>query len=741
MEKRKILIVGGGSSGWLTASILQKSLNQNGNLCEISVIDPSSIGRIGVGESTVPSLLYVLSNLGINEFDFMQKCDGAYKHGILFDNWRSEKNSPNQYFHAFEAPIDKFVNSRFQSHLIDESVDFDISKRWFYSYSNKHHEIPYDEYVNFQKSLALNYFAPKSIDQPDYHQGGITYAYQIDASKFADYLRDLSCSRGVNLVQKAVKQAALDSAGNIERIILEDDSELTADLYIDCTGFRALLIGETLNSDFHSFEDYLLCNRALALQTPLNGPGPRPYTTAYAEAAGWIWDIDLSTRRGSGYVYSSNHTTEEEAERTLCKYLNIDPGGHEFNRISFRTGFRPKSWNRNCVAIGLSSGFIEPLESTGIYLIEEFARLLAELLEPGFDIEAAARKFNSELSTHYHDLRDFIVLHYCLTDRSDTSFWREVATRKRIPKELQDKIEQWKGRFTARFDFGSNGLFGKPNYDSILYGMGFLQNSSSATNPLRETDFTRTLSKITSQELVGRLDKHKSILDKINQPYADGKLSAEPGLVFYSEFKRNLYPAFSESIRTQELALEDSCGKQKYSGLLGEYKAGLHDIYLGSISADPMFERIRIGAEEMVLPKPGNKLINPSNHAFKELGGLFNSLLAGFYQVTSSTIYSLNSEPVKRSQLLKFGKNLAIINICQSPVLIEMPFTVKSVTGSDAQTVDVITGKTLLLAVPNRYSFLTLALRPGDLIFSSSSKFEFSLNGTNQNSFILLLVF
>jgi len=484
MRSRKVLIVGGGSSGWMAAAYLEATLRDHPRAkVEITLVESPDVPRIGVGEATVPSINHVLNVIGINPAEFMRAVDGTFKQSIKHVNWLHKENSA--YHHPFARDVNPPVDRT--------GIDWLMSDR----------SIPFIETVSPQPKLCDMGLAPVMLGPWDFGPP-LAYAFHLNAQKFAEFLRGIATQRGVTHVLDNVTDVELRESGHIAAIHTKAGLRLEADLFIDCTGFAALLIEKALKVGWTDFSPWLLCNRAIVMRVPheLYYPGQvRPYTTATALSAGWAWETVLTSGRAIGYVHSSDHISPDDAERELrnyegphCKDLDVRP-------VPFRVGMREKAWVKNCLAMGLSGGFVEPLESTGLYL----SYLLAILLQEHFpwrdeDMETMAFRTNRIMATRYYEVLDFINLHYCLTKRTDSEFWREVQRPERIVPRLKAKLDFWRLKPPSGVDFidqfmpgmsgaamdpgdfagdhrplvDTGGLWNQHSYECILYGMDFM---------------------------------------------------------------------------------------------------------------------------------------------------------------------------------------------------------------------------------------------------------------------------
>ncbi len=435
---KKILIVGGGSAGWMSAAYLNGALNQRGEkpTVEITLLESPNIPRISVGEATIPSILHVLEVIGLDEIEFMKATDATFKQSIKYPNWH--KNDGSFYHHPF---------SRYRTGPIDNSA-----RNWLAS----QRDIPFMETVSAQPIICEMGLAPKMLTAWDMG-APLSYAYHMNAQKFADYLRDFSTQRGVKHILDDYVDAQLAEDGSIASISTKEGLTLEADIYVDCTGFRARLIGEVMGVGYEDCSRFLLADHATVMHIDYNKffPGQvRPYTTATALSAGWAWDIPMRNRRSVGYVHASAFISEEQAEKELRAYEGPHAEDLPTKRIPFRVGKRHKAWEKNCIAIGLAGGFIEPLESTGLYLCDLAAVMLAEHFpHAGADMDALSFRFNRILANRFYEILDFINMHYCLSRRTDTPFWCEVQKPEHITDRLRAKFEFWRSKLPSAIDF------------------------------------------------------------------------------------------------------------------------------------------------------------------------------------------------------------------------------------------------------------------------------------------------
>lgn len=511
-EIKNIIIVGGGTAGWLTASHLAKKFNAaEDGAVKITLVESANIPTIGVGEGTVPSLLNSLRYFGISETDIIRNCEATFKQGIKFVNWMKPSTTrPNYYHHVFDYRT---------------ANDFDPTPYWLLGAFG---DCSYVDVMGFQGRACDKGLGPKAMTNIEF-AGLNGYAYHMDAAKFSELLATNATEKlGVTRVFAKIESVNFEEDGSIKAIVTDEAGEMKADFFVDCTGFSSLLLGEAMGVKFIPKDDVLFVDNALAIQVPYqDSQQPIPsYTISTAMDSGWIWDIGLAQRRGTGYVYSSKYSNHSDAEEVYRKYLRQSVGklADELpcRRIPMKIGYREKAWVKNCVAIGLSQGFVEPLEATGLLMFDDIARMLAEQLPPTKDtLEIVAKRFNQRVKHQWDKVIEFIKLHYYLSDRDDSAFWTDNRLAETVPEALLENLSIWKERPPSEYDFVSKQeVFYKANYMYVLYGMGFNTDMSAIKGQFLEKNYAlHEFNEMTERAkfALNTLPSHRDLIEKINR--------------------------------------------------------------------------------------------------------------------------------------------------------------------------------------------------------------------------------
>ncbi|WP_348983717.1 tryptophan halogenase family protein [Microbulbifer sp. CAU 1566] len=446
---KKLVILGGGTAGWMTAALVARSMRET---VDITLVESDQIGTVGVGEATIPPIQNFNRALGIDEQEFLKATRGTIKLGIQFENWSRPGSS---YMHAFGNIGKNFPFCDFHHYWLRARANGDTSSLWDYS-------------LNYQAAIN-NRFAPLA-NIPNTNLPGIAYAYHFDAGLYAQYLRTFCEQRGVQRIEgKVCDVRQNESNGDLESLLLENGQTVKGDLFVDCSGFVGLLIDKVLCSEYERWDKWLPCDRAMAVPSK-SAEQLVPYTRSIAHSAGWQWQIPLQHRTGNGMVYSSAHWSDEQARNALLANL---PGEAlaEARIIPFKTGHRREQWKNNVVSLGLASGFLEPLESTSIHLVQSAAsRLIKCFPHRGIRPEEVA-EFNRQSRIEMERIRDFIILHYKANQRRDSDFWRDCEEMA-VPDTLNEKIELF--RSTGKVFRDYDDLFTEVAWQQVLIGQGVL---------------------------------------------------------------------------------------------------------------------------------------------------------------------------------------------------------------------------------------------------------------------------
>jgi tryptophan halogenase len=482
---KKVVIVGGGTSGWMTAAMLAKIFKQT---LAIHLVESEDIGTVGVGEATIPPLKLFNNALGINEADFIKATQASIKLGIEFENWGQQSE---RYMHAFG------------------NIGKDLSLTPFHHFwlkSQQTQKIDFWQFSTNYQAAKLNKFAPLE-SLANNQMAGITHAYHFDAHLYAQLLRQYSQQGGVTRHEGKIVSTSLEPNGNISAVELSDGQKISGDLFIDCSGFAALLIGQALHVDYENWQHWLPCDSAYAVPCAKSG-ALKPYTQSIAHTAGWQWRIPLQHRTGNGVVYSSKFMSDENAKELLLKNLDGEPLA-EPRKINFTTGRRVKQWHKNCVA----SGFLEPLESTSIHLVQSaITRLIKCFPHQGIK-DVQLTEFNRQSKTEFEQVRDFIILHYHLNQKNDdTGMWK-YCREMSIPETLQRKIDLFNVSGTVFRE--QDELFTEAAWVQVMLGQGIIpEDHHPLANGISATDLNDFLGNMHSiiSATVSRLPSHEQYL-------------------------------------------------------------------------------------------------------------------------------------------------------------------------------------------------------------------------------------
>ncbi len=508
MAVRRIVIMGGGTAGWLTAGILAARFPERGESgIDITLVESPGRAPIGVGEGTWPTLRTTLREMGVSETDFIRECEVSFKQGSQFIGWC--RGGDESYLHPFMPPA---------------GWEGEALPPYWLEAAN---ERSFAESVCPQTSPCLAGLAPKQITTPEY-AGLVNYAYHINAGKLSDFLRR-HCTEKLHVSHLLEEIVRIDSeeSGEIRALCTATGATIEADLYVDCSGLSARIIGQHFGVPLLEQNRVLFVDRAWVTQAthPQPDAAIASATLATAQNAGWIWDIGLPSRRGIGHAYSAAYVTDDIALEQLQQYLrerNLFTDELAFRKLTFVPGYRREFWVRNCVAVGLSAGFLEPLEASAIVMVELAAQMLANLLpRRRASMNYTAKLFNETFAYRWRRVIDFLKLHYVLSNRTDSDFWRDNRSAWSIPAELADRIEFWRSQCPWHDDFQSrNEVFSAASYQYVLYGMGFATATPSWTLSERGRASAREQfeqARLQAVELMAALPTNRDLLERINR--------------------------------------------------------------------------------------------------------------------------------------------------------------------------------------------------------------------------------
>lgn len=502
----RIVVLGGGSAGWLTAATLAAELGGDApGALQVTLIESPEVPVIGVGEGTWPTMRATLQRIGLSEADLVRECDAAFKQGSCFDGWL-HGGTGDRYYHPFTLP-----------HGFGE---IDLAGAW----CQRGGEQPFAEFVGPQPHVCEACLAPKLTTTPEF-AGVMNYGYHFDAVKLGHLLRRHATTvLGVRHVVDHFIAVRSHENGDIAALQTREQGEVEGDLFIDCSGMASLLLGQHYGVALRSLKGVLFNDRALAVQVPHAQPQAplASATLATAQPQGWAWDIGLPTRRGVGLVYASSHTDDAAAEAALLAHLRRsgapEAERHAPRRIRFEPGHRRHFWHRNCVAVGQAAGFIEPLEASALALVELSAAMIRdEMPATRADMDLVARRFNEAFAYRWSRIIDFLKLHYVLSRRDDADYWRDHRRTDTLPDSLRELLQLWAHRAPSRNDFHRiEEVFPAASWQYVLYGMEY----RPAARPLRADRLAaaqagiQDLTTIT-RRLLGALPRHRDLIQHI----------------------------------------------------------------------------------------------------------------------------------------------------------------------------------------------------------------------------------
>lgn len=506
----KIVIVGGGSAGWLTAGIIaSQHCSNDPNGLSVTLIESSDIPTIGVGEGTWPTMRETLASIGISELEFINCCDATFKQGSQFVNWAREKHN---YYHPFVVP-----KGFGQTNL---ALNWQANTQ----------QASFAHTVSFQPHLCDANKAPKQIQTPEY-AAVANYGYHLNAGKFAALLKQHCINKlGVKHIDDKVCAVKGDITAPIQSVVTEKHGELTADLYIDCSGQHALLIEKHYQVPLNKLDHILFNDSAIAVQVPYASEQQEiaSHTLATAHDSGWTWDIGLQNRRGVGNVYSSRFSSELEAEKQLTQYLSRSLSDYEisdltYRHIKFTPGFRTQFWHQNCVAVGMAAGFIEPLEASALALIELSAKMIAKELPANHAVmPIVAKRFNARFEYRWQRIIDFLKLHYVLSER-DSDYWQAHKEQSSIPDSLTELLTLWQYQEPTYNDLVQiEEVFPAASYQYVLYGMGFNTQKRLTQRQVDNLDYSESLfyeNQQMTQKMLSGLPSNRQLLNQLQAKY------------------------------------------------------------------------------------------------------------------------------------------------------------------------------------------------------------------------------
>ncbi len=481
---QNVVVVGGGTAGWTAAASIARLIGANLN---VVLVESDAIGTVGVGEATIPPFRTMHRLLKIDEAEFLSKVQGTFKLAIQFENWR---NVGHDYVHSFGFTGQSCWAAGFQAFWL-KAQSLGFAK----------------DYGNYAPELMAAKAGRFGLLQQD----ALSYAYHIDATAYAGLLREQAEQDGVTRVEGKIVDVHQDESGDVSEVVLESGQVVKGDLFIDCSGFVSLLLDKALGTEFEDWTHWLPCDRAIAVQTESVGE-PIPYTRSIARESGWQWRIPLQTRVGNGLVYCSDYLGDDEARDTLLANLDGEVIT-EPRLLRFRTGQRVKQWNRNCIGLGLAAGFLEPLESTSIHLIQRGVLRLLQMFPYSGITESDREEFNRQMDAEFRYVRDFIILHYHVTERTDTEFWQQCRNMS-IPESLTHRIELFKQ--AGRVFKVPTELFGENSWIQVMLGQGLMpEQYHPLVNMMDDQELEQFLTGIHGNvgRMVSQLPPHQKFID------------------------------------------------------------------------------------------------------------------------------------------------------------------------------------------------------------------------------------
>lgn len=500
---KHVVILGGGTAGWISAGLIASKLMPANQKTSVTLIESKNIAAIGVGEGTWPTMRSTLKKIGISETDLITECDATFKQASKFVDWVNGFEN-DYYYHPFNS-TKGYPHINLAPYWQSENVSQN-------SFSNA---------VSCQQALCEKGLAPKYLTTAEYKDIA-NYGYHIDAAKFSTLLKKHCVSKlAIQHIEDDVVGVNKNAQGAIHSLTTKENGQISGDLFIDCSGFSSTLLGKAMQVPFISKQEQLFTDSALVVQVPyreVDSPIPC-YTQSTAKQSGWIWDIGLSTRRGVGYVYSSKYASDEQAEKTLRNYLGPEANHLKTRKIEFKVGHREVFWRKNCVAVGLSAGFLEPLEASALMFVETSAAMIADQFPACTKVmEQTAERFNQAFLHRWNGVIDFLKLHYVLSKRTEP-FWTDNRRAESISKTLQSQLALWEFQAPSDYDFPSQfDVFRAPSYQYVLYGMGYKTNFSSSEYLLNEGEKATRAFNLKAKEqtnLCTNLPMHRELIANV----------------------------------------------------------------------------------------------------------------------------------------------------------------------------------------------------------------------------------
>lgn len=631
---KRIVVVGGGAAGWITAGLIAATyMSDEHSPISVTLVESPNIGIIGVGEGTWPTMINTLKKLGITESEFLQKCDASFKQASKFRCWVTGTED-DHYYHPFSMP--------------QGFEQINLAPQW----KQQHSDIPFAHAVGLQAELCDKKLAPKQIESPEYATVE-NHGYHLDAGKFTQLLMEHCTDKlDVGHILADVVKVNSGTNGDIASLTTQQHGKLAGDLFIDCSGTASLLIGKHFKVPLVSKKNVLFIDKALAVQVPYKSTESEieSATLSTAQSAGWIWDIGLPTRRGVGHVFSSRHISLEQAKSQLKDYLRADVDDVEslkFRELDIDPGYREKFWVNNCVAVGMSAGFLEPLEASALVMIEMAANTISAHLPATREaMGVIAEKYNENFLFRWERVIDFLKLHYVLSKRDDSAFWIENRSAESVPESLQKLLRLWRYQSPSNNGFLSPyDLFPAASYQYILYGMGFETEPCHLENsPLlaREADQELERVKGRKNKIPRLLPTNREILNAITRANPDNKLDLQ------TTVSSNWVPVSASNIstmaRTHPLFFKKNSKKTEFIcvALLGLAKDE-ELISAGNVKTNSTPETLSFPAENPAKLLQEMDLLEPVNLdiTFKDKSTI---VIKGLYVLNKSKLNSLSSE-------------------------------------------------------------------------------------------------